>query len=99
MLITSPADFSTAADILLPSTAELNKKLRVTNIQIVHDLVHAVSKAIVPAVSTVDQLLPEVDVGAEEGKTWWLGTGDDGLDNALGGGLRVGTLTEITGER
>lgn len=28
-----------------------------------------------------------------------IGTGDNGLDRALGGGLRLGTLTEISGER
>ena len=29
----------------------------------------------------------------------WVGTGDPELDQALGGGFRVGTITEITGER
>ena len=29
----------------------------------------------------------------------WVGTGDIGLDEALGGGIRTGVLTEISGER
>lgn len=32
----------------------------------------------------------------EEG---WIRTGDEGLDMLLGGGLRVGCITEIVGER
>lgn len=29
----------------------------------------------------------------------WVSTGDLGIDSALGGGLRAGTITELTGER
>jgi RecA/RadA recombinase len=29
----------------------------------------------------------------------WVGTGDVGLDEVLGGGIRTGVLTEISGER
>ena len=29
----------------------------------------------------------------------WIRTGDEGMDQLLGGGLRVGCLTELAGER
>ena len=67
------------------------------------DLVRAVSHVIVPISTTVDVLLQEdkrVNGRGQVGRQGdWVGTGDAGLDEALGGGLRVGTLTEITGER
>jgi len=45
--------------------------------------------------------LIEEDVGEEQrGKDGdWVSTGDLGIDSALGGGLRAGTITELTGER
>jgi DNA repair protein RAD57 len=33
------------------------------------------------------------------GEDSWIRTGDEGLDQLLGGGLRIGCVTEITGER
>ena len=41
----------------------------------------------------------ESSTGPTLGVEKWVGTGDDGLDEALGGGLRTGVLTEISGER
>ena len=94
MILTSPANLTTASDILLPSTAELTRKLRFLKLDAVHDLVRAVSRAIVPVSNRVDELL-----GSDgEINNSLIGTGDVGLDQCLGGGLRVGTLTEITGE-
>ena len=99
----TPAGLSTASDILLPSVADLNKKVRLLKLDAIHDLVRAVSRAIVPTSMTVDELLGagegDGSDGAEEGDGDWLGTGDAGLDECLGGGLRVGCLTEFTGER
>ncbi len=90
------ASLTTAADILLPPTVDLTKKLRSLKLDAVHDLVRAVSRAIVPVSGRMDELLGKDD---EEGDGDWLGTGDAGLDQCLGGGLRIGCLTEFTGER
>lgn len=88
------ASLTTAADVLLPSTADLTKKLRPLKLDPVHEVVKAVSRAIVPASGPMDELLG----GDEEVDENWLRTGDAGLDICLGGGLRVGSLTEFTGE-
>lgn len=67
------------------------------------DLVQAVSLAIAPQVHSVASLLSRPDHGREaEAKSsvaTFISTGDATLDVMLGGGVRVGTLTEITGER
>ena len=95
MLETQSADLHTAADVLIPSTADLAKRLRFLKLDAVRELVLAVSRAIVPASGRMDELV--VEEGEVDGD--WLGTGDSGLDRCLGGGLRVGCLTELTGER
>jgi hypothetical protein len=37
--------------------------------------------------------------GAEHESESWIRTGDEGLDTLLGGGIRIGCITEIVGER
>jgi RecA/RadA recombinase len=63
------------------------------------DLVQAVAQAISPQAHTAASLLtPLADV--EEGVVpTFILTGDAALDSMLGGGVRVGAITEITGER
>ncbi|ORX33585.1 P-loop containing nucleoside triphosphate hydrolase protein [Kockovaella imperatae] len=125
------AGLSTATDILTPSPAELNRKLKFHKLEAVHALVDAVSRGISPVTGRLDELLDAearfglVRYGSEEAGpsrslrdgrneqeglenpdslvlTWgqgdWVGTGDAEFDLALGGGLRIGTITEITGE-
>lgn len=70
----------------------------------------AVSQALAPQPVTVDVLFDD-DYGqgacergggeemAGRGKGKWISTGDEGLDECLGGGLRRGCLYEIAGER
>ena len=103
------AGFSTAADILLAAPPELNRKLKNLTVQHIQTIVKIVAKAIAPSTRRVAQ----AEVGSEEqdgkkngesstqviGVEKWVGTGDIGLDEALGGGLRTGVLTEISGER
>lgn len=40
----------------------------------------------------------EYGVNEREGEGW-IKTGDEGLDRLLGGGVRIGCVTEIVGER
>lgn len=92
-----------AEDVLLPSASDLNRKLKYSTIQAVHDLVQSVSMAIVPSANRMDELLEDMQHGQEgverESGGMFLATGDQGMDAALGGGLRIGALTEIVGER
>jgi len=93
--LSTPASLTTAADILLPSTADLTKRLRPLKLDKIHDLVSALSRAIVPASSVISELVGDGSDSDED----VLRTGDAGLDECLGGGLRIGSLTEFTGER
>ncbi|BEI81281.1 hypothetical protein CcaverHIS002_0204410 [Cutaneotrichosporon cavernicola] len=94
------AGLSTASDVLLAVPADLAKKLRNASAAPVPipNLVRAVSQAIAPQVhSAASFLLPPE--GVEEGAVpAFISTGDAGLDAMLGGGVRVGGITEITGE-
>ncbi|KAK4684955.1 DNA repair protein RAD57, partial [Tremellales sp. Uapishka_1] len=87
----SRAGLSLASDILLPSPTDLNKKLHFSNLHQVTSLVDSVAKLVVPKSNTMLELLAQ-----DEAR--WLSTGDEGMDLLLGGGLRLGTLTEIVGE-
>jgi DNA repair protein RAD57 len=82
------------ADVLLSSTSDLQKRLRLPNLESVNDFVLSVSRGVVPPTRPMDELAEEE---LEEG--CWIGTGDSEVDMALGGGLRLGTITEIAGER
>jgi DNA repair protein RAD57 len=85
------------------------KNLTVQNIQ---NIVRIVAKSIAPSTGRVITI-PEADPdkqGESSGSSQCddgllglgpesrVGTGDEGLDEVLGGGLRTGTLTEISGE-
>ena len=97
-----------ASEILLPSAADLNKKLKFSRQENVIELIKSVSRAIVPEPLSFGDLDGELPDDDEEDETRtdladpalnWVSTGDLGIDAALGGGLRVGTITELTGER
>ena len=104
----SLAGYSTAADILLAAPPELNRKLKNLTVQHIQQIVKIVAKAIAPSTRCLGS---EEEHGVEDvrngesstrsavGVEKWVGTGDVGLDEALGGGLRTGVLTEISGER
>lgn len=92
----------------MPSTADLNRKLKFSRLEGVIELVKAVSRAIVPTPLDLASRSSPGDLNGEEDEQDpgryvkegdWVGTGDVGLDGLLGGGLRVGSITEITGER
>lgn len=77
------------------------KNLTAQNIQ---GIISIITKTLAPSARRVcEPAIPqendEEGKNAESSTARWVGTGDVGLDEALGGGLRVGTLTEITGER
>jgi len=104
----SLAGYSTAADILLAAPPELNRKLKNLTVQHIQQIVKIVAKAIAPSTrrlgseeehGTEDIRNGECSTGSTVGVEKWVGTGDVGLDEALGGGLRTGVLTEISGER
>lgn len=98
-----------ALDILLTPPAELNRRLRNRDLKDTYALVRKVAEAIRPLPRRLNELYAEqrgearVDgAAADEAESrgpMFLGTGDEGIDQALGGGLRLGSLTEIAGER
>jgi len=114
-LANKAAGYSTAADILLAAPPELNRKLKNLTVQHIQQIVKIVAKAITPSAKRVgltltqsngeevrqenDKRNGESSTGSTLGVEKWVGTGDVGLDEALGGGLRTGVLTEISGER
>lgn len=105
------AGYSTAADILLAAPPELNRKLKNLTVQNIQNIVRIVSKAIAPPTNRIigeTELRGDADASPSSqtagssfglGPERWVGTGDEGLDLVLGGGIRTGTLTEISGER
>jgi DNA repair protein RAD57 len=77
-------------------------------VQHIQQIVKIVAKAITPSTRRLgvdeehgpeDVRNGESSTGSILGAEKWVGTGDEGLDEALGGGLRTGVLTEISGER
>jgi hypothetical protein len=77
-------------------------------VQHIQQIVKIVAKAIAPSTRRLDVdgkhgaeeiRYGECSTGSAVGVEKWVGTGDVGLDEALGGGLRTGVLTEISGER
>lgn len=93
------AGFTHAGEVLFPSPGDLNKKLKFSRLEQVHDLVKSVSRALVPEPLGFGHLTREYDPKDDYREGEWVRTGDAGIDTALGGGLRVGTITEIAGER
>lgn len=66
------------------------------------DLVQAVAQAITPQVHSVASLLAQPEPAAESAESTvptFISTGDAALDAMLGGGVGVGTVTDIAGER
>lgn len=90
--------------MLLASSFELNKALRLCSNTDINRLLHDISAAI-SVESKVASSLVLVDKGEgdEQDETsmmeGWIGTGDKEVDNLLGGGIRRGILTEVAGER
>lgn len=87
--------------MLVPPIADLNRKLRYPVIQETLNLVKQISRSIIPAPISFKSTLTENVEDEEEVSSGggWVSTGDMALDEALGGGLRVGTITELSGER
>lgn len=80
------------SEILLSSTSDLGKKLKLVDNSDVVAIVQAVSRGVVPKSQTVAEM-----VNAESDRC--LSSGDRTVDAFLGGGLRRGVITEISGER
>lgn len=94
------AGLVTAADVLLAAPADLAKKLRnYSGVPVqIPDLVQAVAQAISPQVHSVSSLISSSE-SEESTVPNFISTGDAALDAMLGGGVRVGTITDIAGER
>jgi hypothetical protein len=87
--------------------------LKNLTVQHIQNIVRIVAKAIAPPAKRVSAFSVEGPdperrenangEGSSSGKLIgmekWVGTGDVGMDEVLGGGIRTGVLTEISGER
>jgi hypothetical protein len=100
----SIAGYVDASEVLLASPFDLNKALRSSNNADINRLLHDISASICVE-SKVASSLVLVDKIQDDRQDkppiieGWIGTGDNEIDNLLGGGIRRGILTEIAGER
>ncbi|GMK54388.1 hypothetical protein CspeluHIS016_0109740 [Cutaneotrichosporon spelunceum] len=95
------AGLETASDVLLANPADLAKKLRKKTSGVplqIPDLIQAVSEALAPQAHTAASLLARPEGVGGGAVPAYVSTSDAGLDAMLGGGARVGAITEITGE-
>ncbi|KAI9635961.1 putative RAD57 protein [Dioszegia hungarica] len=103
------ANYLNAQDVLLIPLPDLSRRLKI-RLPEAQALITAISKAIAPRSSLVSSLVGDdaSTSGAGLGKRkrgskgregeGWIRTGDVELDTLLGGGVRVGSVTEIVGE-
>jgi RecA/RadA recombinase len=68
------------------------RKLKYTDIQQVSRLVQTLCHDVAPSSSTIRDII-------DEDNRNWISTGDPGVDQLLGGGIRTGVITEVCGER
>ncbi|GAA6038831.1 hypothetical protein JCM8097_002917 [Rhodosporidiobolus ruineniae] len=91
------AQFLTAAEVLLCPPAQLARRAKLSPLeasQVVHDL----SVAVCARENARDRTISElVERDEQAGRATTMTTGDAGLDELLGGGLRVGSVTEVAG--
>ncbi|BGP03684.1 putative RAD57 protein [Rhodotorula toruloides ATCC 204091] len=92
------AGYLTAAEVLLSSPSALTQRTKLPPTEVLH-LLSAISHAVCSLPSTIDKSVAEI---VEEEERKGLGavftTGDEGVDLLLGGGIRVGSLTELAGQ-
>ncbi|KAL1412052.1 DNA repair protein rhp57 [Vanrija albida] len=96
------AGFATAADVLLLPHSDVSRKLRAggvsiaTSNKLAQEVIHDVATALTPASHRLTELLADdLEQVEDDG---WIRTGDPDLDEALGGGIHTGVLTELVGE-
>ncbi|GAA6005812.1 uncharacterized protein JCM10292_004646 [Rhodotorula paludigena] len=89
------AQYLTAAEVLLTPPPILARRTKLPPADIAH-LLDELARAVCSIEQSRDRTVAELCAG-EEG-TRVLTTGDAGLDELLGGGVRVGSLTEIAGQ-
>ncbi|KAJ9124057.1 hypothetical protein QFC22_000850 [Naganishia vaughanmartiniae] len=93
-----------ASEVLLASPYELNKALKSSNTSEINRLLHDISAAICVQSQIASSLVTFEDDEDQEIlqedrlAPGWISTGDDAIDQVLGGGIRRGVLTEIAGE-
>lgn len=85
-------DFLHASEVLSESTSSLSKKLKWLDLGRVEQLVQRVSLGVIPTSQCMDHLL-------EHDEKRWVSTGDQSIDEMMGGGIRRGVITEIVGQR
>jgi predicted ATP-dependent serine protease len=91
------AQYLTAAEVLLTPPAVLARRAKLSLAE-TSQVVHELSLAVCAREGAQDKTLAEiVEQDAREGHVAAMTTGDTGLDELLGGGLRAGTVTEIAG--
>lgn len=88
-LVPCAAGFKFVADVLLQATDEVARKLRLGKNE-VERIFDSISAEILSPPETV---LTTQSLGSES-----FTTGDDGLDDLLGSGIKTGSVWEITGE-
>lgn len=97
-LFHSIAGYLTAAEVLLSSPSVLVQRSKLSPTEVLA-LLSEISHAVCSLPSTVDKSVAEiVEADDKSGLGAVCSTGDEGLDLLLGGGIRVGSLTELAGQ-
>ncbi|BGP27833.1 DNA-repair protein XRCC3 [Rhodotorula toruloides] len=92
------AGYLTAAEVLLSSPTALTQRSKLPPTEVLH-LLSELSHVVCSLPSTVDKSVAEiVEEDEKSGLRAAFTTGDEGLDSLLGGGIRVGSLTELAGQ-
>ncbi|GAA5982724.1 hypothetical protein JCM11641_007768 [Rhodosporidiobolus odoratus] len=91
------AQYLTASEVLLTPPAALSRRAKLSPTEI-SQVLHDLSVAVCSRDAARDRSISEVvQNNSEQGKGYAMTTGDAGLDDLLGGGLRTGSLTEVAG--
>jgi DNA repair protein RAD57 len=100
-----PAGYLTSSEVLLTPLDTLRRKLHLTSSEASSLILQISHTLILGQTRTVAEIL-ELEGPEEEGEEEregervgeWITSGDMGIDELLGGGLRMGSITEVAGQ-
>ncbi|BGP20308.1 hypothetical protein JCM10213_002063 [Rhodosporidiobolus nylandii] len=91
------AQYLTTAEVLLTPPAALSRRAKLSPAE-TSQVLHELSLAVCTRDEAKDLSISEIlERDARDGKGYAMTTGDAGLDDLLGGGIRTGSLTEVAG--